>query len=190
MRRIQTSLFASALGFTLSLLVLPGASAFTIVIDDRSESPFVVIDGTPTAFNDGEILPIVATIPGVFSAVNVRFIILDRNTTNVSDILSLAVSPGTGEASGSTSINIEFQSDAESPLRLRPIPTPSLSDQTITETGNFQTVYSSSDLSTQGNPDLVIRFASDVEGTAPEPTILTLLAVAFVAVGWARRQLN
>ena len=139
MRRIQTSVFASALAFTLSIFVLPGANAFTIDIDDRSESPFVVIDGTPTAFNDGEILPIVATIPGVFTGVNVRFIIVDPGTTNVSDILSLTVTPGTGEASGTTQVNIEFQSDTESPLTY----TPSAIDEIITETGDFQTVYSS-----------------------------------------------
>src|SRR5262245_33938934 len=104
MQKIRTSLFTTTLGLALSILIAPPVKALTIDIDDRTETPFAVIDGTPFA-SDESFSYTNQAVPGIFVGVDVRFIIIDPGTTNVSDILTLTVTRNVGEAAGTTSVN-------------------------------------------------------------------------------------
>lgn len=170
----------------LATLAVPVVGASTLDLDDRTENPVYILDGNPlstTPFPDGaDGIGIFQIVPGIYPSVNVRFVILDPGTTDVSDLFSLQVVAG--DVFNTTFIFIQFASDLEGPLTYVPDPT---LDELITETGDFQTVYSASDLGPNGNADLVIRFASDVD-TTPEPASLALLGLGLTLLTWSRRR--
>lgn len=162
------------LAAAVALLGMPVVHATSIDIDDRTESPLLIVNGVSTP--EQESFSVSGTVPGIFTGVNVRFIVLDPGTQNVSDIISLQVTAGTD----TTTVAIAFQSDEEAPLTYTPDPT---LDEIITETGDFQTIYTQ----TSGDLNLVIRFASDIEAV-PEPSSLALLGVAFAVLAWSRHR--
>ena len=161
---------------SVALLTVPLAHATLLQIDDRSESPVATVDGMAVASGETINLSFI-NIPGSFTDVNLLFIVLEPGTMKISDTIGLLVQPG--DTAGTTSIRFGFQSDAESPLP-PPTPFPGATVMTITETGGFQQIYSS----TSGDFSFTIQFASD----APEPATLALLGIGLAGIGFARRR--
>jgi hypothetical protein len=174
MRLLERVLLAASIAM---LTVMP-AQATLIQFDDRTDTPALIVNGNPVSIPPGESFngSFVDIQIGSFGPADVRVIALEAFTTDVSDIISLHVAPGTPP--GTTTINYDFASDAETPLTY--VPNPSL-DVIMHETGAFQTIYSQI---LDADHSLIIQFASD----APEPATLALLAIGLAGIGFSRQR--
>jgi hypothetical protein len=155
---------------------LPASESFAVansyVIDDRTESSTLFINGQPIPFSEAVFSN--GGFFGTFTSVNVTFAFLEPGSQTVSDLITLQVFPST--TPGITSFSAGFTSDTESPLA-----SPPAGAQLIFETGDFQTLYSATDAN--GNT-LIFKYASDAPAV-PEPASLLLLASGLLALAGA-----
>jgi hypothetical protein len=180
MNRVMKKLLVAGALLASAAFVAPVANALTIDIDDRGDSVQMFLNGGLVSQNN-EFASVTGAVAGLFDGFSVRFTVLEPGTSSISDIFTLILSPNT--LNGSTGFAISFVSDSDIGAPFPFDPPAADVDRNISETGDFQTVYRSSDALGQ-NPDLVIRFASDV----PVPGTVGLVGLGLAGLGFSRRK--
>lgn len=164
----------------VSVVMVPRANAFFIMIDDRGSGIPLVITDVPGASIAAGTESVVITGIAPLTTGGARCVQMtglisgpDFVGDSSSDVTCLLGGPGT--------FTLTFQSDIFSP-----IPVPFTLIASLPEDGTFQ-------LLPFGEPGLLVSVASDVGGTPdipaiPEPAVIDLLAVGLLGVTLMRRK--